>query len=145
MIKNDQNHEIIMKIMINLIILVILVISDQFLINFCSISDQFLQISAGFFRFLQKYSYFAQAIINGQPLRRAAQAPRSLPAPRETSKIIDIPCVSEGCGLLRQRPADATPSCPAEAGRHGPKCAEITQNLQHSAKFFRNMQKLIRN
>ena len=86
MIKNDQNHEIVMKIIINLIILVILVISDQFLINFCSISDQFLRVSADFFRFLQKLAYFAQDIINGQLMRRAAQAPRSLPAPRETSK-----------------------------------------------------------
>ena len=44
-----------------------------------------------------------------------------------------------GCGLPRQRPAEAVPSWPAEAGEDEPKCAEICRNLQKSAEIAQNL------
>ena len=60
-------------------------------------------------------------------------------------EIIGFPYVFGGCGLLRQRPAEAVPSWPAEAGRDEPKCTEIAQNLLISAENWQNLPKPARN
>ena len=104
---------------------------------------------------MQKYAKSAEICKELQILRRkltAACGSGEGPKPRgaglplaQHRKIIGIPWVFEGCSLPRQRPAEAVLSCPAEAGRDGPKCVEIAQKLQISAEISRNCKNLLQN
>ena len=82
---------------------------------------------------------FCAEIDRGPRRWPAGRARRARPAPRETSKNHWFSLPFRGCGLPRQRPAEAVPSWPAEAGEDEPKCAEICRNLQNSPEIAQNL------
>ena len=139
-----------------MIILNKFVIFDQFwsfLSNFCS----FLEIFCTFLLI------FCRNMNNLHRISSTACGSGELPKPRgaglplaQHRKIVDIPWVSEGCSLPRQRPTEAGRGHALVAGRGWRPRAKMCQNHAESADFCwrfaemcrnwsENEQKLIRN
>ena len=126
-----------------MIILNKFVIFDQFwsfLSNFCS----FLEIFCTFLLI------FCRNMNNLHRISSTACGSGELPKPRgaglplaQHRKIVDIPWVSEGCSLPRQRPTEPGRGHALVAGRGWRPRAKMCQNRAEAADFCANMQKCV--
>ena len=137
----------------NLIISVILVISDQFLINFCSIPDQFLQISADFFRVSAEICIFCTRYHQRPADAASGPSPTEPPCPsRNIEKSLIFLVFLRGaasCGSGRPMPRPRARQRLAGMGRNVQKSRRICSILRNSSEICRNLseidQKLIKN
>ena len=142
MIKNDQNHEIIMEIMINLIILVILVISDQFLIDFSSISDQFLMNFCRFLQISAEIGIFCTRYHQRPADAASGPSPTQPPCPsRNIEKSLIFLVFLRGaasCGSGRPMPRPRARQRLAGMGQNVQKSRRICRILRNSSEICRN-------